>query len=418
MTVGIIGNRKIGETVIWNLSGLGCKVLPKEYKRRRRSMKAVIAIDSLKGSLSSMEAGYAIADGIRRVHGQDAEIVVRPLADGGEGTVEALVSGMSGVTQNVMVTGPLGIPVNCEYGIIESSHTAVIEMSGAAGITLVPDEKRNPLYTTTYGVGEVIKDAIAKGCRRFIVGIGGSATNDGGVGMLQALGYGFLDKEGKQVPFGARGLEVLEEITDEYVLPELAECEFRVACDVTNILCGENGCSAVYGPQKGATPSMVMQMDNWLKHYAKLAEKKFTKANANQAGTGAAGGLGFAFLSFTNAVLESGIKIVLEETCLEKYMENADIVITGEGRLDGQTAMGKAPVGVARLAKKHDIPVIAFAGSVTKEAVACNQNGIDAFFPILRGVVTLEEAMKPENAKANMTDTVEQVFRLMNMGRK
>ena len=418
MTVGIIGNRKIGETVIWNLSGLGCKVLPKEYKRRRRSMNAVIAIDSLKGSLSSMEAGYAIADGIRRVHGQDAEIVVRPLADGGEGTVEALVSGMSGVTQNVMVTGPLGIPVNCEYGIIESSHTAVIEMSGAAGITLVPDEKRNPLYTTTYGVGEVIKDAIAKGCRRFIVGIGGSATNDGGVGMLQALGYGFLDKEGKQVPFGARGLEVLEEITDEYVLPELAECEFRVACDVTNILCGENGCSAVYGPQKGATPSMVMQMDNWLKHYAKLAEKKFTKANANQAGTGAAGGLGFAFLSFTNAVLESGIKIVLEETCLEKYMENADIVITGEGRLDGQTAMGKAPVGVARLAKKHDIPVIAFAGSVTKEAVACNQNGIDAFFPILRGVVTLEEAMKPENAKANMTDTVEQVFRLMNMGRK
>lgn len=418
MTVGIIGNRKIGETVIWNLSGLGCKVLPKEYKRRRRSMKAVIAIDSLKGSLSSMEAGYAIADGIRRVHGQDAEIVVRPLADGGEGTVEALVSGMSGVTQNVMVTGPLGIPVNCEYGIIESSHTAVIEMSGAAGITLVPDEKRNPLYTTTYGVGEVIKDAIAKGCRRFIVGIGGSATNDGGVGMLQALGYGFLDKEGKQVPFGARGLEVLKEITDTYVLPELAECEFRVACDVTNILCGEEGCSAVFGPQKGATPSMIMQMDKWLEKYAALAEKKCTKINANQAGTGAAGGLGFAFLSFTNAVLESGIKIVLEETSLEKYMENADIVITGEGRLDGQTAMGKAPVGVARLAKKHNIPVTAFAGSVTKEAIACNQNGIDAFFPILRGVTTLEDAMKPENAKANMADTVEQVFRLLNIRRK
>ena len=291
-------------------------------------MKAVIAIDSLKGSLSSMEAGYAAADGIRRVHGQDAEIIVRPLADGGEGTVEALVSGMNGIIQNVMVTGPLGTPVNCEYGIIESSHTAVIEMSGAAGITLVPDEKRNPLYTTTYGVGEVIKDAISKGCRRFIVGIGGSATNDGGIGMLQALGYGFLDKEGKQVPFGARGLEVLEEITDTYVLPELAECEFRVACDVTNILCGEEGCSAVFGPQKGATPSMIMQMDKWLEKYAALAEKKCTKINANQAGTGAAGGLGFAFLSFTNAVLESGIKIVLEETSLEKYMENADIVIT------------------------------------------------------------------------------------------
>lgn len=220
--------------------------------------------------------------------------------------------------------------------------------------------------------------------------------------MLQALGYGFLDKEGKQVPFGARGLEVLEEITDTYVLPELEECEFRVACDVTNILCGEEGCSAVFGPQKGATPSMIMQMDKWLGKYAALAEKKCTKINANQAGTGAAGGLGFAFLSFTNAVLESGIKIVLEETSLEKYMENADIVITGEGRLDGQTAMGKAPVGVARLAKKHNIPVIAFAGSVTKEAIACNQNGIDAFFPILRGVTTLEDAMKPENAKANM----------------
>ena len=379
-------------------------------------MKAVIAIDSLKGSLSSMEAGYAAADGIRRVHGQDAEIIVRPLADGGEGTVEALVSGMNGIIQNVMVTGPLGTPVNCEYGIIESSHTAVIEMSGAAGITLVPDEKRNPLYTTTYGVGEVIKDAISKGCRRFIVGIGGSATNDGGIGMLQALGYGFLDKEGKQVPFGARGLEVLEEITDTYVLPELAECEFRVACDVTNILCGEEGCSAVFGPQKGATPSMIM--DKWLEKYAALAEKKCTKINANQAGTGAAGGLGFAFLSFTNAVLESGIKIVLEETSLEKYMENADIVITGEGRLDGQTAMGKAPVGVARLAKKHNIPVTAFAGSVTKEAIACNQNGIDAFFPILRGVTTLEDAMKPENAKANMADTVEQVFRLLNIRRK
>ena len=390
----------------------------KEKKSKEKKMKAVIAIDSLKGSLSSMEAGYAAAEGIRRVHGQDAEIIVRPLADGGEGTVEALVSGMNGIIQNVMVTGPLGTPVNCEYGIIESSHTAVIEMSGAAGITLVPDEKRNPLYTTTYGVGEVIKDAISKGCRRFIVGIGGSATNDGGIGMLQALGYGFLDKEGKQVPFGARGLEVLEEITDTYVLPELAECEFRVACDVTNILCGEEGCSAVFGPQKGATPSMIMQMDKWLEKYAALAEKKCTKINANQAGTGAAGGLGFAFLSFTNAVLESGIKIVLEETSLEKYMENADIVITGEGRLDGQTAMGKAPVGVARLAKKHNIPVIAFAGSVTKEAIACNQNGIDAFFPILRGVTTLEDAMKPENAKANMADTVEQVFRLLNIRRK
>ena len=377
-------------------------------------MKTVIAIDSLKGSLSSMEAGKAIAEGIERADAH-AEIFIRPLADGGEGTVDALVCGMNGTVCSVTVTGPLGAPVNCEYGIIEETKTAVIEMSGAAGITLISEEERNPLHTTTYGVGEVIKDAITKGCRRFIIGIGGIATNDGGVGMLQALGYGFLDKEGKQVPFGAKGLEQLAQITDTYVMPELAECEFRIACDVTNILCGENGCSAIYGPQKGATPSMIMQMDKWLESYASLAREKYPNANAKQAGTGAAGGLGFAFLTFTNAVLESGIKIVLEETQLEKYIKDADIVVTGEGRLDGQTAMGKAPVGVARLAKKYNIPVIAFAGSVTKEAVACNQNGIDAFFPILRSIVTLEDAMKPENAKANLADTAEQVFRLISL---
>ena len=273
-------------------------------------MKAVIAIDSLKGSLSSMEAGQAIAEGIHRVDSQ-AEVIVRPLADGGEGTVDALVCGMNGKMHEVLVTGPLGTPVNCEYGIIEDTKTAVIEMSGAAGITLVPAEKRNPLHTTTYGVGEVIKDAISKGCRRFIIGIGGSATNDGGVGMLQALGFGFLDNNGNQVAFGAKGLESLDKITDTYVIPELAECEFRIACDVTNVLCGESGCSAVYGPQKGATPSMIMQMDKWLANNASLAKEKYPKASPQHAGCGAAGGLGFAFLTFTNAVLESGIKIIL-----------------------------------------------------------------------------------------------------------
>ena len=380
-------------------------------------MKVVIAIDSLKGSLSSIEAGQAIAEGIRKADAE-AEVVIRPLADGGEGTVEALVCGMNGTLQHVKVTGPLGDPVVCEYGIIDETKTAVIEMSGAAGITLVPDAKKNPLYTTTYGVGEVIRDAIEKGCRRFIVGIGGSATNDGGIGMLQALGYGFFNKDGEQVPFGAIGLKELETITDTYVLPELAECEFKIACDVTNPLCGENGCSAVYGPQKGANPSMIMEMDKWLRYYAALAREKFPKANLNQPGTGAAGGLGFAFLTFTNAVLESGIKIVLEETKLESFVKDADVVVTGEGRLDFQTAMGKAPVGVANLAKKFDIPVLAFAGSVTKEATECNKNGIDAFFPILRGISTLEEAMKPENAKQNLTDTAEQAFRLFNICRQ
>lgn len=374
-------------------------------------MKIVTVIDSFKGSMTSMEAGLAVTEGIHRVD-SDVDVQIRPLADGGEGTVDALVAGMNGIKQEIQVTGPLGTPVVCEYGIIESSKTAVIEMAGAAGITLVPDEKKNPLYTTTYGVGEVIKDAIEKGCRRFIIGIGGSATNDGGIGMLQALGFGFMNKNGQPVPFGARGLEELETITDTYVIPELKECEFRIACDVTNTLCGEQGASAVYGPQKGATPSMITQMDKWLAYYAALAKEKFPKANAKQAGTGAAGGLGFAFLTFTNAVLESGIKIVLEETQLEEYIKDADLVVTGEGKLDRQTAMGKAPIGVAKLAKKYGKTVIAFAGSVERDARECNERGIDAFFPVLRGITTLEEAMKNENAKRNLADTAEQVYRL------
>lgn len=375
-------------------------------------MKAVVAIDSLKGSLSSVEAGNAIAEGIRRADAQ-AEVVVRPLADGGEGTVDALVQGMNGSLQQVRVTGPLGDPVDCAYGIIEEEKMAVIEMSAAAGITLVPDEKKNPLFTTTYGVGEMIRDAIWKGCRKFVVGIGGSATNDGGIGMLQALGYEFLDSKGNPVPYGAVGLEDLAEIKSGNVISELAQCEFKVACDVTNPLRGQQGASAVYGPQKGATPEMIRKMDQWLSDYAKLAEKHYEKADPKYPGTGAAGGLGFAFLTFTNAVLESGIKIVLKETKLEQYIQDADIVITGEGRLDGQTAMGKAPVGVAKLAGKYNIPVLAFAGSVTEDAGKCNEEGIHAFFPILRGITTLEEAMDRDNAKRNLIETVEQVFRLI-----
>ena len=378
-------------------------------------MKVVVAIDSLKGSLTSLEAGMAIRQGIVRAM-PDAEVHVRPLADGGEGTVEALVLGMNGRNEKVTVLGPLGRPVECVYGILEERKTAIVEMSGAAGITLVSDQERNPLNTTTYGVGEVIRDAIRKGCRHFIVGIGGSATNDGGIGMLQALGYGFLDKNGNHIPFGAKGLPDLVEITDTNVIPELKECTFRVACDVTNPLCGEYGCSAIYGPQKGATPTMIVQMDQWLADYAELAAKTFPKANANQVGTGAAGGMGFAFLTFTNAVLESGIKIILEETRLEEYVKDADIVVTGEGRLDGQTVMGKAPIGVANIAKKHGKLVLAFSGCVTEDAVACNEGGIDAFFPILRGVVTLQEAMNHDNAEKNMTATVEQVFSLIRCG--
>lgn len=377
-------------------------------------MKVVVAIDSLKGSLSSLEAGDAIRNGIRKAI-PDTEVHVRPLADGGEGTVEALTLGMGGKLVTVSVTGPLGEPVDCVYGILSDDKTAIIEMASAAGITLVPNEKRNPLHTTTYGVGEIIKDAISKGCRHFIIGIGGSATNDGGIGMLQALGYEMLDKDKRQIPLGAKGLKDLEIITDDFVIPELKECTFRIACDVTNPLCGEFGCSAIFAPQKGADANMIPQMDQWLSHYAKLTAEKRTTADANYPGTGAAGGMGFAFLAYTNAILESGVKIILEETQLENYIKDADIVVTGEGRLDCQTVYGKAPIGVAKLAKKYSKPVIAFAGSITEDATLCNEHGIDAFFSILRSTQSLEEAMNPTVATQNITSTAEQVFRLINI---
>ena len=375
-------------------------------------MRVVVAIDSFKGSMSSLEAGEAISKGIKKAH-KDAEVEIRPLADGGEGTVEALSIGMGGKLINVDVTGPVGRKVNAVYGIVDSSKTAIIEMSQAAGITLVSGDEKNPLYTTTFGVGELIKDAIDKGCRHFVVGIGGSATNDCGIGMLQALGYEFLDKEGNQVGFGASGVRDIVSIRDENVIKELSECYFRVACDVNNPLCGDLGCSAIYGPQKGATKEMVADMDGWLKNYSKIVKEKYPDADCEYPGTGAAGGLGYAFFNFTNSKLESGIKIVLDETKLEEYVKDADIVVTGEGRLDHQTVMGKAPVGVANIAKKYNKKVIAFSGSVTEDAGVCNEHGIDAFFPILRRIVTLEEAMQTDTAKKNLTDTAEQVFRLL-----
>ena len=375
-------------------------------------MRVVVAIDSFKGSMSSLEAGEAISNGIKKAH-KDTEVEIRPLADGGEGTVEAVSIGMGGRLINVDVTGPVGRKVSAVYGIVDSSKTAIIEMSQAAGITLVSGDEKNPLYTTTFGVGELIKDAINKGCRHFVVGIGGSATNDCGIGMLQALGYEFLDKEGNQVGFGASGVRDIVSIRDENVIKELSECYFRVACDVNNPLCGELGCSAIYGPQKGATKEMVADMDGWLKNYSKIVKEKYPDADSEYPGTGAAGGLGYAFFNFTNSKLESGIKIVLDETKLEEYVKDADIVVTGEGRLDHQTVMGKAPVGVANIAKKYNKKVIAFSGSVTEDAGVCNEHGIDAFFPILRRIVTLEEAMQTDTAKRNLTDTAEQVFRLL-----
>ena len=375
-------------------------------------MKVVVAIDSFKGSLSSLAAGNAVKEAVLKAD-NEAEVVVKALADGGEGTVSAFLETENAEAVTLPVTGPLGAPVTATYCILKDKDLAVIEMAEAAGITLVPTEMRNPLNTTTYGVGEMIKDAIAKGCRRFIIGIGGSATNDGGTGMLSALGYEFLDESGTPVPLGAKGLESLKEIKCDKILPQLSECYFNVACDVANPLCGESGCSAVYGPQKGATAEMIEMMDGWLKNFALLTKEKFPNSDANHPGSGAAGGLGFAFLSFTNSTLKSGVDIIISETELEKHIKDADIVVTGEGRLDSQTVMGKAPIGVAKLAKKYNKRVIAFSGCVTEDAEILNDNGIDAFFPILRGVTTLDEALQTEAAYKNLTATAYQVFRLI-----
>ena len=377
-------------------------------------MKVVVAMDSLKGSLTSMEAGIAVEEGILAAK-PDAKVIVKPLADGGEGTTDALIEGMKGERVDLTITGPMGTKVHAYYGYLEETKTAIIEMASAAGITLVPTDRQDPLSATTYGVGEMIRDAIGEGCRHFLVGIGGSATNDGGTGMLSALGFQFLDSEGHPIPLGAKGLENLARISAENARPELSQCSFHIACDVTNPLCGENGCSAVYGPQKGADPEMIRQMDHWMEPYGDLAARTFPAADKEAPGAGAAGGLGFAFLTFLNGSLESGVGMVLKEINLKDDIRDADLVITGEGRLDAQTVMGKAPIGVAHLAKEYGKAVIAFSGAVTREAGLCNQHGIDAFFPIMRGVVSLQEALDPGEARINAADTAEQVFRLIQL---
>ena len=375
-------------------------------------MKVVVAIDSLKGSLSSIEAGMAIRDGVLAAK-PDAEVIVKPLADGGEGTTDALIEGMNGKRIDLTVTGPMGTPVNAYYGYLADSHTAVMEMASAAGITLVPAAEKNPLLATSFGVGEVMNDALQKGCRNFIIGIGGSATNDGGIGMLKALGVRFLDENGEDAGEGGQALAKVTQIDVSGLNPLLKECQIQVACDVNNPLCGENGSTYVYGPQKGVTEDMKKPLDEDMAQFAMVTSETLGNDYHDTPGAGAAGGLGFAFLSYIGATLTPGIELILDAVRLEQELPNADIVVTGEGCLDFQTAMGKAPVGVARLAKKYHAKVIAFAGSVTKEASACNKEGIDAFFPILRSVCTLEEAMDPANARANLTATVEQVFRLL-----
>lgn len=375
-------------------------------------MNIVVAIDSFKGSMTSLEAGKKIKEGFLNVY-PDGKAEICPMADGGEGTVEAIVLSNNGEFVSCEVSDPLMRKIKARYGI--SDKTAIIEMSEASGITLVSNEERNPLNTTTFGTGELIKDAIKKGCRNFVIGIGGSATNDGGTGMLSALGFQFLDEFDNEISKNGKGLKDIKTIKTENALKELKECTFTVACDVKNPLCGDNGCSRIYGPQKGATEEIIKDMDSWLKNYASLTKTVNKNADESYPGAGAAGGMGFAFLSYLNAELKSGIDIVIKETKLEEKVKNADIVITGEGRLDGQSIMGKTPIGVANIAKKYNKKVLAFAGGINDDAKILNENGIDAFFSILKKPCALDEAMKKENAENNIKDLTEQVFRTIKM---
>lgn len=372
--------------------------------------KIIVAVDSFKGSMTSSEAGNAIKNGIRDIH-PDWNIEVYPVADGGEGTLEALTYHRSVAERTCTVTGPLGDPVEASYLWYErgSERTAVIEMAQAAGLPLVPADKRNPLYTTTYGVGELIRDAIERGCRKFIIGIGGSATNDAGIGMLQALGHHFFDKYGKEVSFGAKELAKITDIGFEDVIRDLSQCRFQIACDVKNPLVGEQGCSKVYGPQKGATAMDVEEMDRSMAQFADLVEHITAdgrngispNGDRNTPGAGAAGGLGYAFLMFLDGILRPGIDIVLDEIQLEEAIARADLVITGEGRLDAQTLMGKTPAGVAGLAKKYEKPVIAVAGCFGEDVIQCRQSGMFYDCIAVNDILSEQErmyAMEKENA--------------------
>ncbi|MGG4488306.1 glycerate kinase [Metabacillus idriensis] len=369
-------------------------------------MKIVIAPDSFKESMTALEVCEAIERGLRRSL-PEVQTVKIPMADGGEGTVQALVDATGGTFTSLTVTGPLGLPVEAEYGWLGDRKTAVIEMAAASGLHLVPPERRNPLMTSTAGTGELIKDAVQKGAEHLIIGIGGSATNDGGMGMAQALGVKFLDAEGADLAYGGGALSKLARIDVSGMMKELSGVAIDVACDVDNPLTGPNGASAIFGPQKGATNETVALLDQNLAHYASLILKETGKDVEKSEGSGAAGGLGAGLLAFLNANLKRGADIVIETVELEKHMAGADLVITGEGRIDGQTIHGKTPVGVSRTAKKMNIPVIAIAGSIGDGYESVHEEGIDSVFSIVPGISTLEEALEKgplytENLVANL----------------
>lgn len=344
-----------------------------------------------------------------------SNIKIFPLADGGEGTVDALTEGLHGKIISSYVTGPLGDKIQSRYGYLPQDNIAIIEMADAAGLTLVPENKRNPLFTTTYGLGELILNAIHNGCRKFIIGIGGSATNDCGLGMLSALGIKFFNKNHQAVGILGKDLQDIAFIDTSTLNPFIKECSFSIACDVTNPLYGKNGCSHIYAPQKGATPDIVNQMDNTIKNFADLIERQLGLTGANLAGAGAAGGLGFAFHTFLKAQLIPGIELILNTLHLQNFLRNADLLITGEGKIDLQTSMGKAPVGIAKLAKQLNpqIKVIAICGCATNSASSVNSQGIDAYFPIIQAPISLQKAMQTDIASNNLNQTITQVLNLL-----
>ncbi len=383
-------------------------------------MKIVIAPDSFKGNLTAKEASDAIEIGIRRVF-SDAVIAKVPMADGGEGTVQALVDATKGKIVSAEVCDPLGNRIIADFGILGESSgdaitqkAAVIEMATASGLPLVPRNKRNPMLTTTYGTGELIKNALDNGCKMLIVGIGGSATVDGGAGMAQALGARLLDKDGKDIPRGGGGLEHLDKIDVSTLYSRLSEVTTTVACDVDNPLVGPRGAPAVFGPQKGATPEMVKLLDKYLDKFADIIKRDLGVDVKETPGAGAAGGLGAGLMAFLGAKLKSGIDIVIEASGLNQDVKDAHIVVTGEGKIDRQTIYGKTPIGVAKTAKKHGLPVIAFAGNIGDDSHIVYDNGIDALMSIISYPMTLEIAM--ERSHEFLANAVERAFRLINIG--
>jgi glycerate kinase len=376
-------------------------------------MKVVIAPQAFKGSISALDAAKAMAAGVKRVV-PDAETVLVPVADGGDGTLQTLVETSGGRIHAVTVTGPLAEKVSAQWGAMGDGRTAVIEMARTSGLVLVPHTKRDPLKATTYGLGEAIKSALDAGFRRFIVGIGGSATNDGGAGMAQALGVRLLDGQRRDLPHGGAALAHLERIDMSGLDPRAKQAEFLVACDVSNPLTGPEGASAVYGPQKGATPEMVKQLDAALHHFAEVVKRDLGADIEHMRGAGAAGGLGGGLVAFLKATLRPGVDIVLDTVGLEKHLAGADLVITGEGRLDFQTVYSKAPIGVAARAKKRGIPVIAIAGSLGERFHLVHDHGIDAAAAITTAPMSLDEA-SAKAADLIATET-EEALRFMKTG--